>query len=98
MTDTEMLTVYTTTRCGDCVAAKRALDALGVPFREVDLSEDPRATEYVMAVNDGRRSVPTLAFGDHAASLSGFSRRRLDAFLVEAGLREPFAAPAEGDA
>jgi mycoredoxin len=83
----EILTVYTTDRCGDCVAVKRALDGLGVPYREVRLEERPEAAEFVMRVNEGRRSVPTLAFRGHAASLSSFSPRRLRAFLEGAGVR-----------
>jgi mycoredoxin len=88
----EILTVYTTGRCGDCVAAKRALDGLGVPYREVRLEDRPDAVEFVMRVNDGRRSVPTLAFRGHAASLSGFSPRRLHAFLEGAGVRAAHGA------
>jgi mycoredoxin len=83
----EILTVYTTDRCGDCVAAKRALDGLGVPYREVRLEERPEAADFVMRVNEGRRSVPTLAYRGHATSLSRFSPRRLHAFLEGAGVR-----------
>jgi mycoredoxin len=86
MSDTEVLTVYTTAWCGDCVAAKRALDGLGVPYREVRLDDDPAAVAFVESVNDGRRSVPTLAVGEHAASLSNFSPRRLGEFLRGVGL------------
>lgn len=81
------LTVYTTERCGDCVATKRALDMLGVPYHEVNIEHDPAAAAFVLDVNDGRRSVPTLAYGHDAASLSRFSRARLDAFLDKHGLR-----------
>ncbi len=87
MSEPEVLTVYTTTRCSDCDATKRALEALGVPFREVRLEDRPEAVDFVMAVNDGRRSVPTLHYRDTAASLSRFSPRRLHAFLSDAGLR-----------
>jgi mycoredoxin len=81
----DVLTVYTTSRCGDCDAAKRALSSLGVPFREVRLDERPEAIDFVLAVNEGRRSVPTLHYRGHAASLSRFDRRRLDAFLDRSG-------------
>lgn len=81
------LTIYTTTRCGDCVATKRALDMLGVPYREVNIEQDDDAAAFVVSANEGRRSVPTLAYGHDAASLSNFSRKRLDAFLDKHGLR-----------
>lgn len=86
MNDASVLKIYTTTWCGDCVAAKRALDELGVPYQEVSLEQDDQAVAFVEAVNDGRRSVPTLAAGEHAISLSGFRPRRLAEFLHKAGL------------
>ena len=81
------LLVYTTPTCGDCVAAKRALDARGIPFVEVDVAADEAAAERVQALNAGRRSVPTLVRGDTVASLSGFTLAKLDAFLGAAKLR-----------
>jgi mycoredoxin len=80
------LIVYTTTVCGDCVATKRALDARGIDYREVALESDPEAVARVEALNDGRRSVPTLVHGAVAASLSRFTPAKLDAFLAAAGL------------
>lgn len=92
----ESLTIYTTGVCGDCVAAKRALDDLGVAYHEVRLDQDEQAISFVERVNHGRRSVPTLAYGDRATSLSGFSPRRLREFLSAVGLTGSTAA-ASGD-
>lgn len=83
----ETITMYTTTWCGDCRAAKHALDLAGLPYREVDVERDAAALEHLLALNDGRRSVPTLEFGAVSASLSRFSPAKLDAFLRAAGLR-----------
>lgn len=80
--------VYSTTWCPDCVAAKRALEQRGLPFEEINIENDPSAAEYVMSVNGGKRSVPTLVSQDVAHSLSRFSLQKLDAFLQEAGLKE----------
>lgn len=77
----QTLVMYTTSWCGDCVVTKRALSKLAVPFREVNIEENPDAAAYVMEVNGGRRSVPTLVYKGDAASLSGFSRAKLDTFL-----------------
>ena len=73
--------MYTTTWCGDCQVAKMALNRLGVPFEEVNIENDAAAADFVMNVNGGRRSVPTLVYDGDAASLSGFARAKLDAFL-----------------
>lgn len=85
MSEHEM-TIYTTRWCGECVVAKRFLTKFEIPYREVDIEADPAAAELVMQLNDGRRSVPTLVYGEDAASLSGFSRAKLDAFLDKHGL------------
>lgn len=78
--------MYTTTWCPDCHVAKRALTQRGVAFEEINIEQDPQAAEYVMSVNGGKRSVPTLVYGEVAHSLSGFRPQKLDAFLSEAGL------------
>ena len=85
--DDEHLIMYTTGWCGDCRAAKSALEARGIPFVEVDLDADPGAAARVESLNGGRRSVPTLVRGGAVASLSRFSPAKLDAFLATAGLR-----------
>lgn len=81
------VTMYTTRRCGDCTITKNFLDKFGIPFEEIDIENDPQAAEFVMRVNDGRRSVPTLVVDGDAVSLSGFSRRKFDAFVAKHDLR-----------
>lgn len=78
----DTLVMYTTSWCGDCLVTKRALTKLEVLFVEVDIERDPEAAAYVMSVNGGRRSVPTLVYNGQAESLSNFSRAKLDAFLT----------------
>jgi mycoredoxin len=73
--------VYTTRWCGDCQITKKYLSKFGIPFEEIDIENDPSAAEYVMQVNDGRKSVPTLVYDGEATSLSRFSRDKLDEFL-----------------
>ena len=77
----DTLVMYTTSWCGDCQVTKRALGKLEVPFVEVNIEHDPEAAAYVMSVNGGRRSVPTLVYNGQAESLSSFSRAKLDGFL-----------------
>ncbi|WP_261663477.1 glutaredoxin family protein [Deinococcus sp. Marseille-Q6407] len=82
----QTITMYTTSWCPDCMIAKKALKAKGIAFTEVDIEQDDTAAERVMQLNGGRRSVPTLVYGDVAHSLSGFRPQKLEAFLTEAGL------------
>jgi len=83
-----MVKMYTTSTCPDCTAAKLHLEGLGISYEEIDITENEQAAEYVMSVNDGRRSVPTLVHGNDAESLSRFERSRLLAFLERTGLLE----------
>ncbi|HWL37359.1 MAG TPA: glutaredoxin domain-containing protein [Frankiaceae bacterium] len=59
-----MITMYGTQSCGDCVRAKRVFADKGVEYAFVDVEQDPDATAYVMSLNDGRRTVPTIVFPD----------------------------------
>jgi mycoredoxin len=83
-----MITMYTTSWCGDCRVTKQVLNSKGISFKEVNIEEDPAAAEIVMQVNNGKRSVPTLEYNGHAASMSNFSRAKLDAWLQEVGLAQ----------
>jgi mycoredoxin len=62
-----MLTVYTTTWCGHCVRLKRGLKAAGIGFHEVNIEEDDAGAKFVMGVNGGNMTVPTIVFPDGAA-------------------------------
>lgn len=81
-----MIKMYTTSWCPDCHATKAALTRKGLAYEEINIEQDETAAQYVMSVNNGKRSVPTLVYGDHAASLSGFRPAKLDAFLQQSGL------------
>ncbi|HVF04687.1 MAG TPA: mycoredoxin [Frankiaceae bacterium] len=56
------LVMFTTTWCGYCVRLKRFMDREGIAYREVNIEDDPEAAEFVMTVNGGNRTVPTLRF------------------------------------
>ena len=44
------ITVYTKPACPQCNAVFRALDKMGKKYRKIDISTDPEAREYVMAL------------------------------------------------
>src|SRR5687768_15858022 len=56
--------MYTTAWCVDCWRAKQVMDSMKVEYTEIDITEDEEATELVMRLNRGHRSVPTLVFSD----------------------------------
>ncbi|HIY42012.1 MAG TPA: mycoredoxin [Candidatus Nocardiopsis merdipullorum] len=64
---TEQFTMYTTPWCGYCKRLKSQLAREGITGAEVDIVEDPEAADFVMKVNGGNQTVPTLVFPDGAA-------------------------------
>jgi mycoredoxin len=63
----ESLTMYTTRWCGFCRRLKAQLAREGIDVREVDIEADPDAADYVMSVNGGNQTVPTIVFPDGSA-------------------------------
>ncbi|EWC61933.1 putative GLUTAREDOXIN PROTEIN [Actinokineospora spheciospongiae] len=58
------LTFYSTGWCGFCARLKAGLAAEGIEYTEIDIDENPDAAEFVMSVNNGNRTVPTLHYPD----------------------------------
>jgi mycoredoxin len=61
---TTRMTMYSTTWCGHCQRLKHQLDRAGIEYAEIDVEQHPEAAEFVMSVNDGNRTVPTILFPD----------------------------------
>jgi len=62
--------MYTTTWCGFCRNLKNQLAREGIHLTEVDIERDPEAAEFVMSVNGGNQTVPTLLFPDGTAMVN----------------------------
>lgn len=58
------IVMYATKYCPDCLRAKRFFKANNIPYLQIDPEDNPQATEFVMKVNNGNRSVPTIIFPD----------------------------------
>jgi mycoredoxin len=52
--------MYSTSWCGYCHRLKSQLDREGIQYDVVDIEQDPASAEYVMAVNGGNQTVPTI--------------------------------------
>lgn len=59
-----MLTMYTTPWCGYCHRLKSQLDREGIGYETVDIEQDPAAAGFVISVNGGNQTVPTVRFPD----------------------------------
>jgi mycoredoxin len=58
------ITIYGTYWCGDCIRARRFFDRNNLAYKWVDIDHDESGEEYVLLVNQGMRSVPTICFED----------------------------------
>ncbi|HXF86244.1 MAG TPA: glutaredoxin family protein [Anaerolineales bacterium] len=58
------IVMYTTDTCADCRRAKAFFEAHQIPYLRVRLEENPKAAEFVIRLNNGYCSVPTIIFPD----------------------------------
>jgi thioredoxin reductase (NADPH) len=63
MTEPE-ITVYGAHWCPDCRRSKQFLGEHQIPYKWVDIEEDPAAEKFVMEKNNGKRIIPTILFAD----------------------------------
>lgn len=61
------ITMYTTPWCGFCKRLKSQLGRADITVEEIDIEQEPQAAEYVMRVNGGNQTVPTVVFADGTA-------------------------------
>jgi mycoredoxin len=74
--------MYTTPWCGYCRRLKSQLAREGIEISEVDIERDPAAAEYVMTVNGGYQTVPTIVFPD-GSTLTNPSARAVKQRMAE---------------
>jgi len=60
----EALVIFTTPWCGPCHTLKRLLTEQAIDYTLVNIEETPGAAEFVMSVNRGNQTVPTVLFPD----------------------------------
>ena len=59
-----MVLIYSTAFCADCWRIKAALDALQVPYREIDINRDEDGYDDLLHLAPGRPHVPTVVLPD----------------------------------
>ncbi|HZI97999.1 MAG TPA: mycoredoxin [Actinomycetales bacterium] len=66
--DQGSVTMFSTTWCGYCRVLKKAMDREGIAYTEVNIEHQPEAADFVMGVNGGNQTVPTVLFPDGSAA------------------------------
>ncbi len=64
----QTFTIYSTPWCGYCKRLMSQLDREGIAYTSVDIERDEAAAQFVMKVNGGRQTVPTVVFADGSAA------------------------------
>lgn len=59
-----MVLVYSTAFCADCWRVKKALEALQVPYRAIDINQDEEGYDDLLRLVPGRPRVPTVVLED----------------------------------
>ena len=58
------ITMYGAEWCGDCRRSKKFLDSNNVAYTYIDVEADESASEKVIEINGGQRSIPVILFED----------------------------------
>ena len=77
MTISPNLTVYGALWCPDCRRSKQFLAEHRIPYRWIDIEQEPDAQNTVRQLNDGRQIIPTIVFDDGGPVLAEPSNAEL---------------------
>ena len=81
MTQFPNITVYGALWCPDCRRSKQFLAEHRIPYRWVDIEQEPETQDTVRRLNDGRQIIPTIVFDDGGTILAEPSNAELAARL-----------------
>jgi len=59
------VTIYTKTGCPYCAAAMKDYTDKGIPFKEVNVTDQPQFKDKVLELTGGERIVPVIVDGDN---------------------------------
>ncbi|MBM4423556.1 MAG: glutaredoxin family protein [Chloroflexi bacterium] len=86
---TQPIIIFGATDCDDTERTREHLTRLGVPFREVNIDHNADAERFVIFINGGFRSTPTVVVGEGKRRLIVVEPTddEIDAMVKEAGYR-----------
>jgi mycoredoxin len=58
------ITMYGAEWCTDCRRSKKFLDSNNVKYKYIDVEADESASDKVISINGGMRSIPVIIFPD----------------------------------
>lgn len=78
MSNSNAVTVYSTTWCGFCKQAKKYFDSIGVKYTDINVEQDYQAAEE-MVKKSGQMGVPVIEIGNDI--IIGFDKPKIDLAL-----------------
>ena len=78
----DKIIIYGTEWCGDCYRARRILKTINIPFEWVDIDNNQAGENYVLSINNGMRSVPTIVFEDGSVLIEPSNRQLKDKLRI----------------
>mgnify|MGYP005842660313 CR=1 FL=1 len=81
------LIMYGAKDCEDTEHVRRRLNEWGIPFQEINIDQDKEAEQFVMFINTGYRSTPTMVINAGKIKIIATepTDETLKQLLVEAG-------------
>ena len=64
MTNINRIIVYGTRWCGDSRKTRKVLDTNQIEYEWINIDQNAEAENFVIKINNGFRSVPTIIFSD----------------------------------
>lgn len=93
--DNGEITVYWRPGCPFCSSLRGGLHGAGLPFREVNIWDDPNAAAFVRSVARGNETVPTVSVGKMNL-VNPSARRVIEVATNETPTLLPSPLPAQG--
>ena len=93
--DNSEITVYWRPGCPFCSSLRRGLHRAGLPFREVNIWDDPNAAAFVRSIARGNETVPTVSVGK-VNLVNPSARRVIEVATNETPALLPPPSPAQG--
>lgn len=72
-----MVSVFSKPACPQCEATKRFFTKHEVPFKVIDISEDPSAIDFIKKLNSSYSSLPVVLDEQRSAHWSGMNMSEL---------------------
>ena len=80
--DNTEITVYGTNWCLDSRRARRFLDAHQIKYIWINIDQDIQAEQFVLELNKGMRSVPTIIFPDGSSLVEPSTKTLEEKFIT----------------